>query len=547
MAAAATAATAATARMKHNTGPPRTYGPVASGHAWAADHGYPLLERGTLTVRSNSRLYLVDDGAPSAWEQHSYVRIDLQRRPLSYTLDLSSVPCGCLACVYLVAMRNPTAAGANYCDMAENVRPGLNGELCVELDMLEANRVALQSAIHTELGGSYGSHRCDKNGCFARVGGPKAPGALQDAYGPGKLIDSDLPFDVEASVDGSGALTVQLQQGAAKVVSFDRTMAGNPQGDGVGTSALEATRLAQGKLALVASLWAAADLSWLDGGCGHCSIIDASYKLSNLHIGTETAPPPPPLLPPSLPPHPCPAPSSRPQQQPVHSSPAAVPPSLLAPASPRLPQEATLQWLLSQQSPWPPPPAPPPTQSWRGPSTLSLAGSVLAGVCLVAWVKKRRRMITDLPARRLADAPVASTAVAPGVELKAAKSDTRRNTSQSGKRLTVKAASGAKCEGKPGRKTYTKMKSQSNRSREALEPAAESNPGHDAEDDSSEEEGEDSAVQATPRAHSEERTQKLHVRVASDVASTAAAGLPRENSIGRSSCLFPPALDFDFD
>ena len=33
----------------------------------------------------------------------------------------------------------------------------------------------MQSAIHTQTGGAYGSGKCDRNGCYARVGGPQAP------------------------------------------------------------------------------------------------------------------------------------------------------------------------------------------------------------------------------------------------------------------------------------------------------------------------------------------------------------------------------------
>ncbi len=59
------------------------------------------------------------------------------------------MPCGCLACVYLVAMPDPAKGDDGYCDMAENVRPGLGGGTCTELDLLEANNNAMQTAIHT--------------------------------------------------------------------------------------------------------------------------------------------------------------------------------------------------------------------------------------------------------------------------------------------------------------------------------------------------------------------------------------------------------------
>ena len=92
--------------------------------------------------------------------------------------------------------------------------------------MLEANNNAMQTAIHTQQGGQFGSRECDRNGCFARVGGPESPKPLQNSYGPNKYIDSLKPFDVESKVDAAGALTIQLQQDGKKVTSFDRRMAG---------------------------------------------------------------------------------------------------------------------------------------------------------------------------------------------------------------------------------------------------------------------------------------------------------------------------------
>ena len=48
-----------------------------------------------LTVKGDSRVYLVQDHREVTWASHKYVRIDLQSNPLVYTLDLSRVPCGC--------------------------------------------------------------------------------------------------------------------------------------------------------------------------------------------------------------------------------------------------------------------------------------------------------------------------------------------------------------------------------------------------------------------------------------------------------------------
>ena len=94
----------------------------------------------------------------------------------------------------------PDASGSNYCDMAENERPGYGGSTCTEIDIFEANNVALQTAVHTQSGGEFGSGDCDRNGCFARIGGPQSPADLQDAYGAGGRIDSSRPFTVKAAL-----------------------------------------------------------------------------------------------------------------------------------------------------------------------------------------------------------------------------------------------------------------------------------------------------------------------------------------------------------
>ena len=70
----------------------------------------------------------------------------------------------------------------------------------------------------------------DSNGCFTRVGGPTAPAELAHTFGPKGSINSFKPFTVHAGVDAEGALTIRLQQGERTVTSFDRALAGNPQG-----------------------------------------------------------------------------------------------------------------------------------------------------------------------------------------------------------------------------------------------------------------------------------------------------------------------------
>lgn len=324
------------------------YGPVfGSNIGWAAEHfnkHRPSVTDGALRVQGDSRLYLVQDYTQSDWQNHQYRRIDLRQDPLSFTLDLSHVPCGCLACVYMVKMAAPTALGSSYCDMAENVIPGLDGEMCIELDVLEANNWAMQTAVHTEQGGKFGSGNCDRNGCFARVGGPASPRNLQHSYGPGPTnkIDSMKPFNVESNVDDSGQLIIELEQQGQRVTTFNRQMAGNPQGTGVPDSASRVIRSAQGKMALVVSMWTA-DLEWLDGECNQCELEEAFLSISNLRHGK--APPAPPPAP--LPPFPSPQPPPSPRD-PLYPAPPPSPSPLLPPPPSPTPSQ-----------PPPPPPSPP--------------------------------------------------------------------------------------------------------------------------------------------------------------------------------------------
>ena len=370
---------------------------------WAIDHGRVSVDArtGTMRMTGDSRAYLVLDHTQRSWRDHQYARLDLRcvpysaarsdpslacaapclaratpclacgslscatvlltprglstlstlcsySEPLTFEIDISTVPCGCLACVYLVAMEDPSDTSPNYCDMDKSSSvPGLMGGPCTELDLVEANRVALQSTIHTVNDGSFGSGQCDRFGCLARTGGPNSPRERQTVFGPFKRIDTSKPFKVSSRVDADGAMSVRLSQngrdGMHEVVSFDRNIAGNPMGAGLPDSALLDTSQAMGHLALVASLWSAPDLSWLDGGCSvKCNIDRASFTVSKLTLPRQTPSPPFPNEPPPppFPPEPSPPPPRPPRSPPPDPSP---------PPRPYLPRP----------SPHPPPPPPP--------------------------------------------------------------------------------------------------------------------------------------------------------------------------------------------
>ena len=271
-------------------------GPTAG---WVLEHGksvhVDVEDEGALRITGEGRTYLVNDYRQRGWGNHRYMRFDLSD-PLTFTLDLSRVPCGCVASVYLVRMRDPSTGKSNYCDAAARLVPGLGGEMCVELDVIEANAHALQSAVHTEIGGTMGSKRCDRFGCFARID--------HTSYGDdGSVIDTRSPFEVRAEVHADGEMKVTLEQGELKIVSFDKSKGGNPQGSGIPPTALTATAGAMGKVALAASLWSNKE-TWLDGEACTCNVEEASFVLRDLMVHHYYPPSPPPSPSPPIPRHP---------------------------------------------------------------------------------------------------------------------------------------------------------------------------------------------------------------------------------------------------
>ena len=120
------------------------FGPVhgaGTTGGWVLDHGQVKVGEfdGTVRFTGDTRAYLVEDYTRSAWRDHKYMRIDPTRsEAFSASVDLSNVPCGCLACVYMVGMHDPSSSRlANYCDMG-----GFGDRSCYEWDLIEANREA---------------------------------------------------------------------------------------------------------------------------------------------------------------------------------------------------------------------------------------------------------------------------------------------------------------------------------------------------------------------------------------------------------------------
>lgn len=236
-----------------------------------------------------SRSYLVENWQSGSWWNTRYYRLDLRGKTMSYTVDLSKVGCGCIACMYLVAMPNP-GPGPNYCD----IQPGHSWKPCVEVDLMEANSMAYHTSLHTQPWGGEMDGTCNAIlGCVANIGGyERGPsGELsKELYRPGaNKIDSSRPFQVTASFEYNGHLTVTLSQDGDVVPVFNRTLAGNPMGKGIPDDAAGkvASSMAAGGLVLVTSLWNG-DTHWLDksacSGQQWCNVGRANFRISDIDV-----------------------------------------------------------------------------------------------------------------------------------------------------------------------------------------------------------------------------------------------------------------------
>ncbi|KAL1526280.1 hypothetical protein AB1Y20_014998 [Prymnesium parvum] len=292
------------------------YGPYPEGFAQENYNGYEGTIQGTqtkLSVAGNVRAYWVNDSTKHSWAQISYKKFNVLGKALQFTVDMSGVDCGCNAAFYLVAMDTTSTGESGYCDIQ-----GGGGRACLEVDILEGNRKAIQSTLHTQQGsGTDGT--CNSYGCASNWGKND-----QGNYGTQSAVDSSMPYDVSASFDGSGHMNIDITQGGQVRNFWSVATAGNGR-PGVPEDASQ--RVAQAMrngMVLVVSLWKASDnMAWLNGACNSnypvCDLNSAQVVYSNLRVVGDVAPSPP--LPPSPPPPP-PSPPSPPS--PPHPPPATT-------------------------------------------------------------------------------------------------------------------------------------------------------------------------------------------------------------------------------
>jgi len=242
-----------------------------------------------VTIGLGPRFYLANSCA-TAFSSTVFQKFNLLGSTITFTVNLATVGCGTDASFYLTGM--PAAgAGSNgdyYCD--SNC---VGGSCCAEMDLIEANRHALQITAHHCSSATSG---CDSGGCAINSK------TVSNGYGPASTytINTLNPFTVAITFGTSGGqlstITSVISQGSK---SFTLTHSSSNCGSGY---LAELTAPFQTGMVVVWSFWSGSML-WLDSpACSSDTNEESNSQMifSNLVITSAgaVAPPPPPPPPP---------------------------------------------------------------------------------------------------------------------------------------------------------------------------------------------------------------------------------------------------------
>ncbi|KAI0391992.1 carbohydrate-binding module family 1 protein [Xylariaceae sp. FL0594] len=249
---------------------------------------------------ASPRLYLLgSDG--------NYEMLQLLNQELTFTVDLSTLPCGENGALYLGEMdktggRNQyntggAGYGSGYCDAQCPVQNWKNGTLntkgegycCNEMDILEANSRANAFTPHP-----CNSDDCDRGGCGLN---PYAKG-YKNYYGPGGVVDTTKPFTVVTQFQTTdGTKNGVLNRITRKYIQNGKVVASAlPQGDVITTESCNADDASAQKfgslttmgqalgrgMVLTFAIWndGAQFMNWLDSGSnGPCSATEGDPAL----------------------------------------------------------------------------------------------------------------------------------------------------------------------------------------------------------------------------------------------------------------------------
>ena len=250
-----------------------------------------VADQSAITMNNRDRAYLSWSEQPDPF---SYFRPNLLGGYVTYDVDISKLPCGCITALYQVLMPARQVDGTLwdraywYCGAQQSK---FGGESCPEFDVMEANTWGFHTTIHAcdapNEFGHFPAESCDFQGqCEVDIEGA----GVADRYGPGEQYDINTlkPFNVRIDYhkyDNNlvGYTTTMTQEG--------RTI------DLIGDCRDYANRMTphiENGMAFVMSSWRPRSAKWLQGDrCNEECVWPVETVFSNLEFWTSGAKPAP--------------------------------------------------------------------------------------------------------------------------------------------------------------------------------------------------------------------------------------------------------------
>jgi len=223
-----------------------------------------------ITVGKGPRFYLANSCA-SSFSPTVFSAVKLLGGSITFTANLANIGCGQNAAFYLVGMpgAGATSNGDYYCDAN-----CVGGQCCPEMDLMEANRHALQVTPHKCSSATGG---CDAGGCA------KNTQSISNGFGPSSsfTINTLNSFTVKITFSGStlSGITTVISQGSKSIQLTHGSECGSGYLSAFGSS------LSAGMVP-VWSFWTGS-MGWLDSpACSSdTSEVNGNFVFSNLIVG----------------------------------------------------------------------------------------------------------------------------------------------------------------------------------------------------------------------------------------------------------------------
>jgi cellulase len=225
-----------------------------------------------------SRLYIMTE------DEKAYEKLNFVGKELSYTVDMSQIPCGVNAALYTVEMAKggkPTPESSNlgaeggtgYCDAN-----CVDGGCCAEFDVQEASSKAMVFTAHTCM---QQNGNCDASGCGYN---PYRDSNDKTFWAVGGKVDVSKPVTVVTQFVASGTKLSEVKRKyvqGGRVIEAAKSLTDafcNWHGNDGRSLANMGDSLARGHV-IVFSLWDSDGMGWMDGGnAGPCK----SYNVASV-------------------------------------------------------------------------------------------------------------------------------------------------------------------------------------------------------------------------------------------------------------------------